>query len=146
MVGDGADKGRLLEMRDKMGLDNVLMIGQLSKDKMPMLWGLSNVSLVLLKKSDLFKTVIPSKIFESMAMQRPIILGVEGESKDIIEAANSGRCIEPENGKQLAEQIMALYGNAVLCAELGVNGRKYVAEHFDRTVLAKRFESLMQSL
>lgn len=146
MVGDGADKARLLEMRDKMGLDNVLMIGQLPKEKMPMLWGLSNVSLVLLKKSDLFKTVIPSKIFESMAMQRPIVLGVEGESKGIVETAGAGRCIEPENGKQLAEQVMALYANATLCAELGANGRMHVTEYFDRTVLARRFETLMQSL
>lgn len=146
MVGDGADKARLAAMREEMGLENVMMIGQQSKDKMPLLWGLSNVSLVLLKKSDLFKSVIPSKIFESMAMQKPIILGVEGESREIIEAADSGRCIEPENGKQLAEQVMALYANAALCAKLGANGRKHVAEHFDRTVLARRYESLMQSL
>lgn len=146
MVGDGAEKTRLAAMREEMGLENVMMIGQQSKDKMPLLWGLSNVSLVLLKKSDLFKSVIPSKIFESMAMQKPIILGVEGESQEIIETADSGRCIEPANGKQLAEQIMVLYGNPKLCAKLGVNGRKYVVEYFDRTVLARRYESLMQSL
>ena len=146
MVGDGADKARLVAMRETMGLENVRMIGQQPKDKMPLLWGLSSVSLVLLKKSDLFKKVIPSKIFESMAMQRPIILGVAGESREIIETANSGRCIEPENGKQLAEQVMALYSNATLCVNLGENGRRYVAEHFDRAVLAGRFESRMQLL
>lgn len=146
MVGDGADKTRLAAMRETMGLENVLMIGQQPKDKMPLLWGLSNVSLVLLKKSDLFKTVIPSKIFESMAMQRPIILGVAGESREIIETANSGRCIEPENGKQLAEQVMTLYSDATLCANLGENGRRHVVEHFDRTVLAGRFGSRMQLL
>lgn len=146
MVGDGADKARLAAIREEMGLENVMMIGQQPKDKMPLLWGLSDVSLVLLKKSDLFKSVIPSKIFESMAMQKPIILGVEGESREIIEAAESGRCIEPESGKQLAEQVMALYENAALCAGLGANGRQHVAEHFDRTVLARRYESLMQAL
>ena len=139
-------RSRLAAMREETGLENVMMIGQQSKDKMPMLWGLSNVSLVLLKKSDLFKLVIPSKIFESMAMQKPIILGVEGESREIIEAADAGRCIEPESGKQLAEQVMALYENAALCAELGANGRKHVAEYFDRMVLARRYESLMQAL
>lgn len=146
LVGDGADKARLEAMRAQMGLDNVMLLGQQPKDKMPLLWGGSNVSLVLLKKSDLFKSVIPSKIFESMAMQKPIILGVEGESREIIEAANSGCGIEPENSKQLAERIMALYTNETLCAELGANGRKYVAEHFDRIVLARRYESLMRSL
>ena len=146
MVGDGADKARLETMRAQMCLKNVMLLGQQPKDKMPLLWGGSNVSLVLLKKSDLFKSVIPSKIFESMAMQKPIILGVEGESREIIEAANSGRCIEPENATQLAEKIMELYSDNALCIELGENGRKYVAEHFDRVVLARRFESLLQSL
>lgn len=146
MVGDGADKARLASMREEMALDNVMLLGQQPKDKMPLLWGLSDVSLVLLKKSDLFKSVIPSKIFESMAMQKPIILGVEGESQEIIEVADSGRCIEPENGRQLADQVVELYENAALCSELGVNGRKHVSEHFDRAVLARRYESLMQGL
>ena len=73
-------------------------------------------------------------------------MGVAGESQEIIESANSGRCIEPENSKQLAEQVMALYSNAALCVNLGENGRRYVGEHFDRIVLAGRFESRMQLL
>ncbi len=146
LVGDGADKARIEAMRDAMKLSNVMLLGQQAKSKMPHLWASSNVSLVLLKKSDLFKSVIPSKIFESMAMQKPIILGVEGESQEIIEAANSGRCITPENSAQLAQRILELRDNPALCSELGENGRKYVAEHFDRTSLARRYEAVMQSL
>ena len=80
------------------------MLDQQPKEQMPWLWALSDVSLILLKKSDLFKTVIPSKIFESMAMEKPIILGVEGESADIVRAADSGYCIEPENAEELADR------------------------------------------
>src|SRR5205085_3130614 len=136
LVGDGAEREKLLRLREERGLDNVMMPGQQPKDKMPFLWQCSHASLVLLKKSDLFKMVIPSKIFESMAMQRPIILGVEGESQAIVEAAHAGRCIEPENAAELARSVAELADNPGLCDELGRNGRKYVAEHYDRGVLA----------
>ena len=82
-----------------MKLSNVLMLDQQPKEKMPELWSLSSVSLVLLKKSALFKTVLPSKIFESMAMEKPVILGVEGESAELVMSAGGGICIEPESRK-----------------------------------------------
>jgi glycosyltransferase involved in cell wall biosynthesis len=90
LVGDGAERDRLLAMKDSMNLSNVVMLDQQPKTAMPHFWSLSNVSLVLLRKCDLFKTVIPSKIFESMAMERPIILGVEGESSELLKSAKRG--------------------------------------------------------
>ena len=146
LVGDGAEKQKLLEEKQQKNLQNVIMLDQQGKDKMPNLWALSDVSLVLLKKSDLFKTVIPSKIFESMAMKKPIILGVEGEVKGMIEEGNSGLCIEPENAEQLAEAIVKIADNKELNCKLGGNGRRYVEKFFDRTVLANRFEKIMVDL
>ena len=108
-----------------------------------MLWALSDVSLVLLKKSDLFKTVIPSKIFESMAMKKPLILGVEGEVKSMIKAGCSGLTIEPENAQQLAEAVVRLADDSTLSQELGLNGQKYVTEFYDRKNLASDYEQLM---
>ena len=108
MVGDGAERDRLAAKRAEMGLNNVVMFDQLPKASMPALWSLTDVSLVLLKKSNLFKSVIPSKIFESMAMRVPIILGVEGEAQGIFEEAGAGICIEPENAERLAERVRLL--------------------------------------
>ena len=132
-------------MRDEMQLDNVVMLDQQPKGMMPVLWQVSDVSLVLLKKSDLFKSVIPSKIFESMAMKKPIVLGVQGESQVIIETAMSGLCVEPENSQQLAEAVLNLYKDKELNIRLGDSGRKYVAEHFDRKMLAKRYLILLEN-
>jgi glycosyltransferase involved in cell wall biosynthesis len=144
LVGDGAERRRLVTMREEMKLSNVLMLDQQPKQKMPELWSLSSVSLVLLKKSALFKTVLPSKIFESMAMERPVILGVEGESAELVESAGGGVCIEPESSKDLAIQVLKLYRDPTMCQELGSSGRRYVLEHFDRQVLARRFADVMQ--
>jgi glycosyltransferase involved in cell wall biosynthesis len=109
LVGDGAERSRLVAMREEMKLQNVVMLDQQPKERMPDLWSLSSVSLVLLKRSDLFKTVIPSKIFESMAMEKPIIMGVEGESAELVMSSGGGICIEPENGKDLADQVLKLF-------------------------------------
>jgi len=144
LVGDGAERSRLVTMRDEKKLSNVVMLGQQPKEKMPELWSLSSVSLILLKKSALFKTVLPSKIFESMAMVRPVILGVEGESAELVMSAGGGICIEPESSKDLAIQVLRLYRDPTLRQELGSSGRRYVMEHFDRQVLAKRFVDVMQ--
>lgn len=143
LVGDGAERSRLVAMRDAMALSNVMMLDQQPKEKMPKLWSLSSVSLVLLKKSPLFKSVLPSKIFESMAMERPIILGVEGESAELVMSAGGGICIEPEDAKDLASQVLNLYRDPTRCQELGASGRRYVLDHFDRQVLARRFADVM---
>ncbi|MBU6434909.1 MAG: glycosyltransferase family 4 protein, partial [Nitrospirae bacterium] len=144
LVGDGAERSRLVAMRDEMKLSNVVMLDQQPKEKMPELWSLSSVSLVLLKKSALFKTVLPSKIFESMAMERPVILGVEGESAELVMSAGGGICIEPESAKDLASQVLKLYRDPTMCQKLGSSGRRYVLEHFDRKVLARRFADVMK--
>lgn len=145
-AGDGAERARLEQEATRRGLKNVIMLGQLPKEKMPALWSITSVSLVLLKKLDLFLTVIPSKIFETMAMKKPIILGVRGESQEIIDAAGSGVCIEPENADELAQAIVKMADSPDYCRQLGEAGKVCVAAEFDRTVLAKRFESVFLNL
>lgn len=146
LVGDGAERDRLLKLRESMELRNVLMLPQLPKADMPMFWGITDVSLVHLKRAELFTTVIPSKIFESMGMMRPIVLGVEGEARVIVEEAQAGICIEPENPSQLAAAVKKLYMDRTLCDRFGHNGRQYVQTYFDRVALARRFEQILFSL
>lgn len=143
LAGDGAERIRLLAEVEKRGLKNIKLLGQLPKTDMPKLWSITDVSLVVLKKLDLFLTVIPSKIFESMAMKQPIILGVAGESAELIEESGAGLVIEPENINQLTDAILRLANSPELRQELGEKGRNYVASNFDRTALADRFEQLL---
>ncbi|WP_404356669.1 glycosyltransferase [Methylotuvimicrobium sp. KM1] len=145
-AGDGAERARLQSELERRGLRNVKMLGQLPKEQMPALWSITSVSLVLLKKLDLFLTVIPSKIFETMAMKKPIILGVRGESREIVEKAGSGIGIEPENAMELAAAITALADAPEKCAAMGVAGKACVSAEFDRQVLARRFEEVLESV
>jgi glycosyltransferase involved in cell wall biosynthesis len=140
LVGDGAERERLLREKQQLGLDNVLMLGQLPKDQMPRVWAITDVSLVLLRNQPLFERVLPSKVFEGMGAAKPIILGVRGESQRLVEASGGGLCIEPENAEELADAVTYLADDQPNCRAMGLAGRYYVEQHFDRRKLAKAFE------
>lgn len=146
LVGDGAERRRLLETRDRLGLRSVLMLEQLPKATMPALLSQTDVSLVLLKDMELFRTVIPSKIFESMAMEVPIILGVAGEARAIVEDAGAGLCITPESADELAAAVRRLHEDPELAQRLGRQGRRYVEERFDRDRLAQRYVDVLAAV
>ncbi len=146
LVGDGAERDRILKKKKELGLDNVLMLGQQEKKLMPYFISASNACMVLLRKADLFKTVIPSKMFEAMAMERPIIHGVEGESKEIIEQAGCGICIEPENERELADAVLTLSKDAGLCQKLSENGKKFVRANYNRDDLAIKYLKLLKEI
>ncbi len=146
MVGDGSERARLTQAVNDRQLTNVVMQRQQPKAMMPEIWSITDVSLVLLKRLDLFKTVIPSKIFESMAMSVPIVLGVEGEVKGIIEQAQTGLCIEPESADQLANALLELKEDRALYTELSARGRPCVSIEFDRKVLADQYLKIIEKL
>lgn len=143
LAGAGAESGRLMEQRDAMRLGNVFIVGQQPKERMPAIWALTDVSLVLLRKHAAFESVIPSKIFEAMGMARPIILGVRGESQRLVAASGGGICIEPENDQKLAEAVRQLAAAPDRSRELGEAGRRYAESNYDRRRLAVRFEQLL---
>ena len=146
IMGDGAERPGLLKSISERGLTNVLLLDQQPKDRMPAFWGSIDASLVLLRKDDLFKTVIPSKIFEAMAMERPIVIGVEGESRAIVEAAAAGIPIAPENARELVVALERLESDPVFARTMGASGKAYVTANFDRKVLAARLLATMQNL
>ena len=143
MVGDGARRKELQEKAADKGLKNVIFTGRLSKEMMPSVWSVIDISFIHLKKSDLFRSVVPSKMFEAMAMERPIILGVDGESRTIVEEAGAGVFAEPENAAELVAVIQDLRANPNKAGDMGKSGRKYVSEKFDRNVLAGQYIDIL---
>jgi glycosyltransferase involved in cell wall biosynthesis len=142
-VGDGAELKKLQRIRDEWHLANVTLVGQVSHETAKAYLLASDVSVVLLRKTPLFKTVLPSKIFEAMAAQSPIILGVDGEARRIVEEAGAGICVEPENARQLAAAILRLKSDAALRRRLGENGLRAARDKFDRKVMAVRMLEVM---
>ncbi len=103
-IGDGAEKQNLLRKADELKLINATFLPFVSKNDVFRYLSMIDVALVNLKKSDTFKSVIPSKIFEAAALGKPILLGLEGEAKGLVELYNAGLCFEPENSKDFVEK------------------------------------------
>jgi colanic acid biosynthesis glycosyl transferase WcaI len=146
LVGGGSERARLLAKRDSLGLDNVLMLDQRPRAEIPEILSASDVSLVHLRTSPLFKTVIPSKIFEAMAMAKPILIGVDGEARRIVEDGACGLYFEPENAQALANSMVRLAGDKNLYESLARAGPPYVAAKYDRAALARRYLDIVESL
>lgn len=137
LVGDGANKAALVKRAHAAGLDNVIFIDSVSKDEIVRYWSLLDVSIIHLKKTDLFKTVIPSKLFECMGMAIPVLHGVQGESAEIVEREEIGLLFEPENAEALVNELLRMKTDTVLYQQLKENGPK-AAKRFDRAVLANK--------
>jgi glycosyltransferase involved in cell wall biosynthesis len=146
MVGGGAEREPIKAMRDARGLTNIVMLDQQPKAAMPAVWGASDAALVLLKRVDTFKTVIPSKMFEAMALGVPMILGVEGEAKALMEEAGAGIAITPEDDAELAAAIERLADNRALGREIGTAAETFVRAQFDREKLARAYLAEFEAL
>jgi len=146
LVGEGADKERLLSISKSHKLNNVRFVAQQSRERIPDYIHASDICLVLLKQSEIFKTVIPTKMLEFMSCARPFILGVDGQAREIMEEAQAGVFIRPENAADLTEAVIRLAGNPELRSELGRNGRKYILRHFSRKQTASKYIQILKSL
>lgn len=145
LIGEGAEKERIKALAQSRGLDNVRFLDQQPREKIPAFISASDVCLVLLKKTDVFKTVIPTKMLEFMSCARPVILGVEGQAQQIVEEAQAGIVIDPENAAALAQAVNQLAGNRELGLTLGEKGREYIQRNFSRARTAEKYIQVLQS-
>jgi glycosyltransferase involved in cell wall biosynthesis len=146
LVGEGADKERIQALAHSRGLTNLRFVDQQPREKIPAYIRASDACLVLLKKSELFKTVIPTKMLEFMSCARPVILGVDGQARRILDAAQAGIFVEPENVGDLMQAIARLATDAGLCESLGRNGRRHILENFSRRQTAKTYIDVLDDL
>jgi colanic acid biosynthesis glycosyl transferase WcaI len=146
LVGEGAEKEKLVSLVQSRGLTNLRFVDQQSRQRMPAYICASDACVVVLKKNEIFKTVIPSKMLEFMSCARPVILGVEGQARKILEEARAGICIEPENASELAQAVLHLAGDEQLRETLGRNGRRHVLQHFSRRQTAIAYLEVLNAL
>ncbi len=115
LAGPGAARDALIADARKRGLDNVVFLPPQPKSRMPAVWSLCNVALIHLRDDPVFAEVIPSKIFEAMAMGLPLLVAVpRGEATGIVEADGAGIVVEPENPAALADAVLKLANDEVL--------------------------------
>lgn len=139
VIGEGARKAQIEAMVAQMRLGNIKILPATGKSEVRDYYALTDLNLVTLRNTPLFLTVIPSKIFEIMAMGRPILSSVHGETRRILEAARAAEFVPPEDPEALAAAILRLSLQPEHLAQMGSNGRRFVEQEYDRTGLADHF-------
>ncbi|EMS77720.1 glycosyltransferase family 4 protein [Desulfotignum phosphitoxidans] len=137
LLGNGARKAHLLEKAKEMDLDNVIFIDSVPKEDVAKYWSLLDVSIIHLRKTPLFTTVIPSKLFECMGMGIPVLHGVMGESAKMVEKHGVGMLFEPENADALCRGLQTLAHDPDVYKKMTHNCLA-AAPEYDRKNLAAR--------
>ena len=146
-IGSGPEKDKLLQLKAEQNLINVFFLDAISKKEMPSVLRSVNAAIIPLRKLDLFLGAIPSKIFENLAMEVPVLLGVNGEARQLfIDKGNAGLYFEPENSEALTVAILKLIEDKEMALQLGRNGRHFVNEYFNRENIAQNFFKKLNSL
>ena len=146
IVGEGAEKDRIKALAFTRGLTNIQFLDQQAREDIPAFISASDACLVLLKKSDVFRTVIPTKMLEFMSCARPVILGVEGQANRMVEEAMAGLTIPPEDSTALAHAIEKLSANTQLGESLGRKGREYILQKLSRAQTAQKYIAVLEKV
>lgn len=143
MVGEGADKEALVIQARERGLSNVRFLDPVARQEVRSFYALADVCLVPLRNIPLFQSFIPSKMFEILAMERPIIGSVAGEAADILNRSGGAIVVAPEDSKAIAEAIHTLHKYPERRHEMGLRGRAFIEHYYSRTALAHSYRQLL---
>jgi glycosyltransferase involved in cell wall biosynthesis len=147
IMGSGPCKPELQQLKQSLQLEHVYFLDTVTKAEMPAVLCAVNAAVIPLRKLDLFLGAIPSKIFESLAMQLPLILGVDGEARQLfIEQGKCGLYFEPENSAALADAVKKIAQDPHLATNLGKNGRSFANSNFNRNTIAEALHNKLLAL
>ena len=146
LIGDGMEKPKLIAKAKEYALKNLQFIEAQPKPRIVDFVNAADVCTAVLRKTDMFKTVYPNKVFDYMACAKPVIIAIDGVARELIEGAKAGVYVEPENVEEFKEAVLKLYDKPNLCTEYGQNGYEYVKEYFARERLAEKYETILREL
>jgi glycosyltransferase involved in cell wall biosynthesis len=144
LLGDGPEKKRLQQRVIDEQIIRVKFLELVSREVVPSYLDAVDVAVIPLKKMDLFLGAIPSKIFENLALGKPLLLSVDGEARKLfVDEGKAALFIEPENSQMLAEKSLLLEANPEMVLEMGNNGKTYVQTYFMRKKITSDWVSLL---
>ena len=143
-VGEGAEKDALRARA--AGLPNVRFVDGQPKARVPRFYAACDVGLVTLRKAEVFQEVLPSKLFEYLAMERPVLVSVGGEARRLVEEAGAGEYVPPENPRGLADALVRLAADPDRRREMGRRGRAFVVSRYDRRSEAARYLEILSRI
>jgi colanic acid biosynthesis glycosyl transferase WcaI len=146
LVGDGPKKAELVELVRQYKLANVTLLDEQPRPAIPALLSAADAAVIPLRKLEIFKGALPSKMFDSWACERPVLLSVDGEARQVMEAARGGVFVEPEDPQALAQAILELRRQPELRQQMGSRGRSFTERHYSRRAQAEQLAGIMQAV
>jgi glycosyltransferase involved in cell wall biosynthesis len=147
LIGDGPEKAMLQRMKSELAVDTVRFVDRMPRAELLALLRATDAVVVPLRRNDLFKGAIPSKIFEALALSKPLLLGVEGEAKELfIDEGQAGLAFKPEDAQDLALCVEQYSADRAQLERMGASGARYVRERFDREVISGHLWTALQEL
>jgi colanic acid biosynthesis glycosyl transferase WcaI len=146
LIGEGAEKDDIVALAVARGLTNITFLGQQPRTRIPAYVSAADLCLVMLKKTELFKTVIPTKLLEYMSCARAVIVAVDGQARRIVEEAGAGVFVEPEDSRALAKAIVVLADAPDKRRQMGLSGRECIVKEFSREKTAKDYITVLETL
>jgi|SRR5690625_1079800 len=147
LAGDGADRAEITGLAAELGLDNISIHPPLPKEETRAFYNSCDLCLVPLAPIPVFQETIPSKIFEVMACERPILASLAGEAAEIVARSGAGMVSPPGDAQAMAEGITRLLAlDGAERREMGRRGREYVERHYNREALADEYLRILFSV
>lgn len=146
MIGEGAEKEHIVELARARELTNIVFLDQQPREHIPAYIAGSDVCLVMLKKTDLFKTVIPTKLLEYMACEKPVLVAVDGQARQVVEEAKAGVFVEPDDAEALVQAILSLAADPDGRRQMGIRGRQYIVSRLSREQTARTYITVLDRL
>ncbi len=146
LAGEGADKAALVKKAKAQDIANVVFLPNQPKSTMPALLNVAYAGVISLRPLDVFRSALPSKMFESMAVGQPLVAALWGEGSDLVRDADCGIVTMPGDAEQMRDAVETLAREPARAKEMGLNGRRYVDEHFNRDKIAVRLRELLREV
>ena len=146
LVGDGPRKASLLELADDLQLPNLSLLPEQPREAIVDYLSAADIALIPLRNLELFKGALPSKMFDAWACERPVLLNVDGEARQVMQQAGGGVFIPPEDPRALVDALLQLRQQPEACRQMGSSGRQYTMQHYSRQAQANKLAQLLEEV
>ena len=143
LIGDGMEKEYLIDYSKKINISNVEFLDPIPKVEIMKYVLASDAGTSVLKKNDVFKTIYSNKTFDYMICKKPILMGIDGVSKELVSLARAGFFVKPEDSEDFALNARKLMNDKNKCIQMGKNGYDYARKYFHREKLSKQYLQLI---
>ncbi len=131
LVGTGPEQAQARDQAQAYNLSNIQFIDWVEKPALVLRVAQSDVCLGSFGITPQSLMTIQNKIYEGLAMRRPVITGDSPAIRQVFKPGTHLFLCDRENGSALASAIRALKNDAELCERLSINGYYLYREQFD---------------